>query len=57
MYTKQVLPIVFGILLLYCSSAIEWSFNFPYYLLLGGITESVDQPFVSTMLETEVIAH
>lgn len=43
---------VFGLVgpLFYCiSCAVEWSFNLPYYLLVGGADASVDQPFVSTI--------
>lgn len=35
--------------LLYSSCAKDWNFYFPYYLLLGGIEHSIDQPFVSIM--------
>lgn len=44
----KISRVAFSVLvLLYSSSATEWSFNLPYYLLFGGIEESVDQPFVS----------
>lgn len=48
MNTKNTLSILLVVSSFLCvSCAEEWSFNLPYYLLLGGIEESVDEPFVS----------
>lgn len=51
MNTRSLLMMVFTCFLP-SICALKDNFNFPYYFLLGGIENSVDQPFVSIHIHT-----